>query len=358
MSRDDQKAKMKKYNTLILLLFLFVGIFACNLPGQDNPRINDTPLVENNSSGPPPVSATNTHLILPANITDFGPIAYDVDEKGTARQHRAPYGDVYEINRLERPFTQSGMNYMPDVDIVHFYITLDSIWFYVTIELIGSNPAGGLQANYGVELDLDRDGSGDTLIWATPPFTSQWTTERVAVLTDTNHDVGGTSPIKSDAPLSGNGYDTLIFNSGQGQDPDLAWVRVAPSSPTIIQFAFKRSVAGEKFMWGVWADAGYRDVTKFSYNDRFTESEAGSPQKENLFYPIKQLFAVDNTCRMAQGFKPKGNEPLICPPIVQPAPTKKSNQPNQPPLPGGCPPHPPCAYTWKEATCECLVIIN
>jgi len=349
---------MKRNKSFFLFVILIIIILACNLPAQNQAKSTEIPAAINPNPSLAPVSIGITHSSQPANITDIGPIAYDVDDKGTASEHRAPYGDVYEYNRLERPFTQSDMSYLPDVDILHFYITSDSTWYYVTIELIGSNPAGGLQADYGVELDLDLDGHGDTLIWAKPPYTAQWSTDRVTAYSDTNNDVGGPSPTKSDAPYSGNGYDTQIFDSGNGQDPDLAWVRIAPSSPTTIQFAFKQSVAGTSFMWGVWADDGYRDVTKFSYNDFFTEAEAGSPQKDNSFYPVKQLFAVDSTCRMAFGFKPTGYEPLICPPIVQPAPTKKPNQPDQPPPPGGCPPHPPCAYSWIEATCQCIVIIK
>jgi len=350
---------MKKKSPSLILLLLFIMILpACNLPVQKQANVAEAPAVVNADPSPVPTSTAIVHMDQPTNISDIGPIAYDVDDKGTAPEHRAPYGDVYKFNRFERPFTQSDMSYLPDVDILHFYITSDGMWYYVTIELIGSNPAGGLQTDYGVELDLDLDGHGDTLIWAKPPYSAQWSADRVTAYIDTNNDIGGASPIKSDAPYPGNGYDTLIFDSGQGEDPDLAWVRIAPSSPTTIQFAFKHSAAGTSFLWGVWADAGYKDVTKFSYNDRFTEAEAGSPQKDSPFYPIKQLFAVDSTCRMAFGFNPTNYEPLICPPIERPKPTKEPDQPDQPPPPGGCPPHPPCTGIWHEDTCWCQSIVR
>ena len=47
------------------------------------------------------------------------------------------------------------------------------------------------------------------------------------IFQDTNHNTGGLSGEKSDAPLTADGYETLIFNGGAGDaDPDLAWVRI------------------------------------------------------------------------------------------------------------------------------------
>jgi hypothetical protein len=349
---------MKIRPALLIDFGLMFSIFACNLPARE-PVVSvgtNPPLVE--AVSPTSTATAIVHASRPANISEIGPVAYDVDDKGTAAEHRAPYGDVYKFNRLERPFTQADMSYLPDVDILHFHITSDSAWHYVTIELIGSNPAGGLQTDYGVEMDFDLDGHGDTLIWAKPPFAKEWSTDRVTAYIDTNNDVGGPSPEKCDAPYPGNGYDTQIFDSGAAEDPDLAWVRIAPSSPTNIQFAFKQSAAESSFLWGVWADAGFRDVAKFSYNDRFTEAEAGSPENDSPYYPIKQLYAVDSTCRMAYGFNPTFYEPLICPPIEKPASTKEPDAPDQPPPPAGCPPHPVCTGIWHEDTCTCQWILE
>ena len=39
------------------------------------------------------------------------------------------------------------------------------------------------------------------------------------------------------------------------------------------------------------------------YNDRFTEEEAGSPEKSEKYYPLKELYAFDNACREAFGFQ-------------------------------------------------------
>ena len=75
-------------------------------------------------------------------------------------------------------------------------------------------------------------------------------------------------------------------------------------------------------MLGVLADAGPKDPGKLDYVDRFTAAEAGSSVRDNKYYPLKALFAVDNVCREAFGFTPTGYEPQLCPREAPPA-TKK-----------------------------------
>jgi hypothetical protein len=287
------------------------------------------------SATPPPLVATimaATHVATPANITAAGTFNYDVDSSGTGPEHRAPYGDSYNINLFEREFTQTDMNYLPALDIVTFRLTEDADWYYVSFDLTGGDMNDPIGVNYGVELDTDHDGFGDVLIWASPPYTPNWLAETVQVYQDTNHDTGGASAEKSDAVFSGNGYDKLMDTS-QGGDPDLAWVRLDPQSSSAMQFAFKRSLAGNAFMWGVWADAGLRNPAMFNYNDRFTEPDAGSPEKSEKYYPIKAIYQVDNTCWAAVGFKPNGYEPHLCP-SLEPQPTKHKLSPT----PSSCTP--------------------
>jgi hypothetical protein len=96
----------------------------------------------------------------------------------------------------------------------------------------------------------------------------------------------------------------------------------------------------------------------FSYNDRYTIADAGSPQTDNDEYPIKTLYAMDSTCRAAFGFNPTGYEPLVCP--VPEQPTKKPAQPDQPPPPAGCPAPPSCVgqwFIWHTDTCTCEEIL-
>jgi len=255
-----------------------------------------------------------THSLTPSTTVKAGKIIYDVTCVDTAADRRAPYGDSYPINLLERPFLQD-MSYVADLDIVSFNLGQDEKFYYVSIELVGANPNNALGINYAVELDLDADGFGDRIIIARPPYNVEWTTDNVQVVEDTNHDTGGLSGEKSDAPLPGDGYDTVIFDGGRGEsdDPDLAWVRVNAGKRATVQFAFKLALAGKRFMLGVFADAGLKDIASLDYVDRFTELEAGSPQKEEEDYPLKALFGVDNTCREAYGFVGTGEEPQRCP---------------------------------------------
>src|SRR5512134_565159 len=119
-----------------------------------------------------------------------GKVVYDVESAGTSPEKRAPYGDSYDLNRLERPFHQD-MSYVADLDIVNFTVANDGSWWYVSMDLIGMDPNNALGINYGVELDLDRDGFGDYLIWAHPPYTNQWDTLPVQVFQDNNHNTSG-----------------------------------------------------------------------------------------------------------------------------------------------------------------------
>jgi len=278
---------------------------------------------------------------MPTEHPEQGKLIYDVESSVTASEKRAPYGDSLKINRFERPFFQD-MTYIPDMDIVTYNVSQDETWTYVSIELVGSNPNNPLGIYYGIELDLDIDGFGNYIIWAHPPYEPDWTTDGVRVFADTNHDTGGLSSQKSDIHFDGDGYETLIFDAGIGDDPDLAWVRASDERMATIQFAFKTSLAGTKFMLGVLADAGIKDVTKLDYNDRFIEEQAGSPEKSEKYYPLNALFAVDNACRTAIGFDAMGNEPQGCP-RDEPLPKRRESLCQ---APSGC-------TNWDPIGCEC-----
>ncbi len=347
-------------------VILLIAVLACNLPaGVATPA---SPTAEGNlapvpTTGPPataavapsPPLAAIAHTMTPTDPTS-GKLVYDVESAGTALEKRAPYGDAYEWNRLERPFTQD-MNYVSDLDISHFTVAKDSDWWYVSIKLMGSDPNNALGINYGIELDRDRDGFGDYLIWAHPRYPDQWDTMPVQIFQDQNHNTGGLSGGKSDAPFAADGYETLIFDGSRGgSDPDMAWVRINVTSDATIQFAFKKSWAGSVFMIGVIADAGWRDPKRLDYVDRIPIAEAGSPVRDNMYYPLKGLFLVDNTCRDAFGFEPTHYEPQICP--VAPTPTKEKGPPpagSTIPPPGGCVPDPTCPCGWDAINCMCAV---
>jgi hypothetical protein len=282
-----------------------------------------------------------------------GKLVYDVESASTAPELRAPYGDSYDWNRLERPFQQD-MVYVPDLDITSFTVAQDNDWWYVSIDLIGADPNNPQGIYYGVEIDLDRDGFGNYLIWARPPYTDQWETGPVQIYQDQNHNTSAVSAVKSDAPFNADGYETLIFDgSAGGTDPDLAWVRINAGPQAIVQFAFKRSWSGNVFMLGVVADAGLKDPKKLDYVDRFPITDAGSPVKQNQNYPLKELFLVDNTCRDAVGFEPTHYEPQICP--VAPTATPKPRHPQPGTTPMGCPDPGNCTYGWDPNYCMCII---
>jgi hypothetical protein len=233
----------------------------------------------------------------------------------TAAEQRAPYGDLYKYNWFERPFLQD-MTYVADIDIARYSLSYDEKFFYISIGLVGTNPNNPLGIDYGVELDIEGDGYGDYIIIARPPYSVEWMTDNVQVVEDTNQDTGGLSAERSDAPLPGDGYDTVIFDGGRGadEDPDLAWVRINAGRNATVQFAFKRHLAQDKFLFGVIADGGLKSIADLDYIDRFTEEEAGSPEKNEELYPLKAVYGIDNVCREAFGFTGTRQEPQRCRP--------------------------------------------
>jgi hypothetical protein len=329
---------MRKNKSLYALSFILIFvILACNLPILNKgteptpPPVTDMPVVPASStpadlatatetpSSPTPELPTPTiqvsHSLVPSTIVKPGKLIQDVVSVDTAAEKRAPYGDSYDINRFERPFKQD-MTYVADLDIVSFNLAYDEKFFYVSIELVGTDPNNDLGINYGVELDVDGDGFGDKIIIAHPPYSVDWSTENVQIVEDTNRDTGGLSAEKAEAPLPGDGYDTVIFDGGRGEndDPDMAWVRVNAGAKATVQFAFKKSWIGTRFMYGPIADGGLKSIADMDYVDRFTIEEAGSPVRDQKNYPLKALYAVDNVCRELFGFTGTKQEPQRCTP--------------------------------------------
>lgn len=321
-------------NKKMVFPLLVLLIASCNLPGSPPPTETLPPPTEVPSQSPPDPTAVD-HQDIPASSSSVQPYP-DVTSDDTAPDKRAPYGDSFEINRLERPFTQD-MAYLPDVDIASFGISEDDTWYYISIELVGKNPNNTPEIRFAVELDTNADSFGDFLIAADPPYSEEWATENISIFTDTNRDTAGASASRSDAVFTGNGFDSLIHKPAEniGTDPDTAWVRINAGEFATVQFAIKKTFSGGVFFYAVMADAGLKDAARLDYVDYFKESDAGSPVRENPTYPLKALFAVDNTCYQAVGFKPTLFEPKVCPVIVQPV----FANPRQP-GPGGTAPPP------------------
>ncbi len=357
-------------NKLSLMLILVFFILACNMPmGRDTspPLPNEVapplPHAENEGvpANPPPENtpvpteipdAPIVHLTQPGEPSRIRTWVTDRSSASYASEHRA-VADGFEQNLFERPFTAGEMIYQAHLDITKVEMGEGGEWIYVVLHLEGAPPAGS-EAFYAIEIDVNRDGRGDWLIGATAPPSTTWTTDGVSVLRDTNNDVGGTRPMLSDAPLSGiDGYDELVFDAGQGADPDAAWARIDPASPQRVEVAFKHSViaSAETFLFGGWSDEGVREGGWFDYNDHFTLAEAGSPLSNSPHYPLATLFSVDNTCRWGYGFEPTTAYPGLC---LLPEPTPVPVVPTPTEVPDIC--FPPTTYVcnnWNYTTCTC-----
>ncbi len=278
---------------------------------ESTPTYTSTPIVHVLVPGEPPGSFLS-------EVTDR-------DTSSMASQHRALGGENFSVDLFERPFNTTTMDtYFPDLDILRGRVSRDSQWFFVDIKLAGQDPAGGLTGAYGLEIDLNVEGRGDVLLMAVNPGAA-WSTDGVRAWQDGNHDVGAAHPISSDGPVSGDGYETLLFNSGVGVDSDAAWARISPAAPNSVQIAFKRSLIGDdgNFTWGAWAmSESMLNPAWFDYNDHFTLAVAGSSLSElTEFYPLKAFAEADNTCRWGVGFTPTGSEPGVCPVPPTPMPT-------------------------------------
>jgi hypothetical protein len=65
-------------------------------------------------------------------------------------------------------------------------------------------------------------------------------------------------------------------------------------------------------MWSVLSSDVALDPATLYYQDYFTAEEAGAANTDDPNYPLKNLAAVDNTCRVPLAFQALGNEPLGC----------------------------------------------
>ena len=215
--------------------------------------------------------------------------------------------DSWGINYLERPFPPDLGNYLGFLDIELAQFGSSGGWFFARMRVYDAAfLEDGNSLYYLFEMDQGFDGRGDILIVVEnlPLDATQWTVTGVRVWQDINGDVGGEKAIRSDASASGDGYETLLFDQGQGSDPDLVWARRSPNSPKSIEFAFKPSLlAGdESFLWWGWAFLGNFDPASFDLVDRYTE-----------------LYQLDNTCSMEFNGSPQGF-PNGCR-AIQPTPT-------------------------------------
>ncbi len=286
---------------------------ATEAPANDLPEVTEA-TVENSESAPTeePVTVTEApvvteviHTFLPSDPAPASKAIIDADSSATAGNKTAASGDDYLANKFERPFSQNDMDYYPDLDIQKAEISADDDFYYISISVKGLNTnSNNLTATYGAELDVDLDGSGDYLFLCDLPNFTEWKIDTVHAFADNNNDVGGSRPTYPESGLSGDGYESLIFSPSLLDDPDGLWCRQRPGTDVIVDLAIHKTLIASptKFTWGVWADLGLKQPGWFEYNDHFSYDEAGSPMAGNSYYPLKELFAVDNTCREAFGY--------------------------------------------------------
>ena len=334
------------YRLVLVSLMLFMGTGCKSSRQPASTIVPPKPPTATLETVPLPPSPSPTasiiHKTKPGNPLDSLGQGNDQDSSVTADKNRAPGGDFFSNGNLERPFNADAMDvYYPEIDIQSMALGEDAEWIYATITLKGPDQSGRFTGVYGLELDVDVDGRGDFLILASNPLAGDWSTDEVQAWTDTNEDVGNQLVPESDPPSTGNGYDSLIFDRGLGNDPDIAWSRVSPENPNSIQIAIKKSLFNDiEYLWGVWSGKSLNPAW-FDLNDHFTFAEAGSPVVDyEVYYPLKLLSEVDNTCRLPAGFQPLGNEPALCA-------TASENTHCQPPPEG-------CQYGWNPQQCRCI----
>ena len=278
------------------------------------PVVEATEVPATESPTETPTIAPIVHTVLPIVSLPAERLQAVADQESIrkAAEKEAYGGDEFHKGRYERPFDNE-MNYFPYIDIIQANLirSEDSEFIYAVIHL-QEDPAllADGELGYGIELDVDLDGRGDLLVWTKMPAGTEWSVDGVTVWKDANTDIGGLTPMKPDVPPGGDGYEEKLFDSGQGNDPDLAWSRISPEKPTLVQISFKADIleTSTGFLWGAWAMLGPDQFELFDHHDHFTYAEAGSPTKsETENYPLKAMYLLDNTCRAASGYTPKGN---------------------------------------------------
>jgi len=354
--------KTKNSKFTMALLSIIAAVLACNVPGSAT-EIPATPppatevVTVVKATSPPPTEIPIQHQVFPVNLPENrSGHASDHNSSLTANQNKSNGGDRFTLEQFERPFNANTMDvYHPNLDIIDTFVYQDDTWLYGTIQVVDRSAASASPYRFAMQLDTEADGKGEFLVMALNPSSTDWSVQGVQVFVDSNSDVGDLTAMFTDENASnGDGFETMLFDQGKGDDPDVAWVRAAPEDPNIVQLAIKRSVLNNTFVYMVnmWTGYGMLDPKLFDYSDHFTHDQAGAadPGFPN-FYPIKSIFELDNSCRMAVGFQPTGNEPGLCPVLSPVAPD------NAPP---GCQLNDAiCAqmgpgYYFDAPTCTCL----
>jgi hypothetical protein len=242
----------------------------------------------------------------------------DDSSADSAPQNQASGGDEFYNGRFERPFDQK-MAYLGNLDIIKAtMLRSDSDFIGVSIQVARPVSAAiNNQAFYGLELDLNRDGRSMFMVRGLGPLTEIWTTEGVDVWKSTSAEQPAVVAEEGVIPVTGSlGFDVSLMKAGRGSDTDLAWIRLKPGTDDTVEIAFKNSIVGGlkgKFIWRPFTDGAVFSEKAYDLQVNYTLEQAGSPYGNEPDYPLKDVFAVDNTCRAASGYVPVDAGTGLCP---------------------------------------------
>lgn len=338
---------------LLILMILLSVISACG--SQAEPAASEDPVEQPAEAAAPtqestaaveepvpmsPAPASPALTIMPGDPPEPIRTLEDSASHFSAADHKATQGDNMLNGLYERPFTSVEMVYQPDLDIISVDFAPGESFFYFTIRLYAmNNQGGGLKGQYAIEFDRSKSGRGDLLVLAENPG-KEWSSENVTIYADNNRDVGGPKPVIADEGFKGSGYDTTLEMDGD----KAAFARLDPADANAVQIAVSYALLEnpEEFLRGAWADNGLRDPAQYDYNDRMGPTAAGSPILGD-YYPVKELYNLDNTCRLPYGFdQDYAGIPGIC--ISAPPITVKQD--------GGCTPYCIRQCTTHVGCCE------
>lgn len=328
--------KQEKSRFVVAVLIMFAVTLACATsstasPASGAPATISQPPAETElvtvvdvTSSPPPSEIPVLHQVFPVNLPPSrSGHASDQDSSVTANLKKSNGGDRFTFEQFERPFNANTMDvYYPNLDIIDTYIFQDTTWIYGTIKVVDRSAAGVDPYRFSMQLDMHADGNGDWLILVSNPSSTEWTTDGVQVYFDANSDVGNlTAMLADEGAPGGDGFEQLVFDQGRGNDPDAAWVRISPHDANTVEIAVKRSLLGNPvaYLANMWTGHGTLNPGMFDYSDHYTHEQAGAADPGfPLYYPIKAVYELDNSCRVAVGFQPRGDETGLCPAAVVP----------------------------------------
>jgi hypothetical protein len=316
---------MKSIHPYFVFISLLIVSGCSPILAQQEMRANQTPTTDTT-----PVQQTNTPAVTPTikgtpgsgvSLTESHPgkphgspqVIYDQVCRQSAQEKKAPGGDEFNNGRFERPFDHA-MGYLPSLDIEKAELVRpENGWAYFSIYL-ADKPAPS-PAVYELELDLNIDGRGDYLIQFPAPTGPEWAENRVKMWWDSDGDVGGQVINRNDPKgFRGSGFESLKIDAEAGKNNGKIWTRLQNNT---IQIAVYQDILGgsnAKFTWQPFTQGKPYPPSQFDLNDYYPAAKAGSAIAGDMDYPLKELYAIDNTCKGLSGLDPSGSEQGVCPP--------------------------------------------